>query len=282
MVTRYVGECPVCEGSYRLHNLRMVHHGYRRPGHGSIEGDCPGVGYAPWELSPDRTIQWVGMLQSQLELTEAFLGRLERGEVTKLNVEEYTGYSGRHRTYRTITLTPADGYTFQVEVRNRISRARGEIDMLTRDITRRQKRIDNWHEQPVRTEEEDLIRREQERAPARAAREQARSEKAEKRAATDAKNEARKQERLDLMNEYRAIFNALALDGTAEATKEAKAQWVKMQKRKSKKGYLDFREPELGIDQALVALGLAAPNPRPHGIWQYIYSNDLGWDPRAY
>lgn len=281
MVTRYIGECPICEGDYRLHKMLMVHHGYRRPGHGSIVGDCPGVDMQPWELSPDGTIWWVTGLRQQLVHTENFLDRLENGEVTELRVEEYAGGFGRGRDYKTITLTLADGYKFQVEVRNRISRARASIDSLTRDITRRQQRIDNWRQQPVRTEEEEMALKAQASAASRALRDEARAVRQAKRTALDAKQAERAQEKIDLLNEYRAIFNALALDGTPEALKEAKAQWIKMHKRKAKKGYLGFREPELGIDDALMALGLAAPNPRPYGIWQCVYSNDLGWDPRT-
>lgn len=42
-------ECQVCEGRQCLtKDGRMVHHGYRRPGYGSIEGDCYGVGHLPF------------------------------------------------------------------------------------------------------------------------------------------------------------------------------------------------------------------------------------------
>lgn len=220
MVTRYVGECPVCEGSYRLHKNRlhemlMVHHGYRRPGHGSIEGDCPGVNWSPWELSPEGTIEYVDkFLRPRLLIVQAWLDRATRGEVTELRVQEYDGWDnswdGRHRKYKLRILTPADGYEFTQHLRDKTREMQHEDESLVKEINRRELRIADWRERPVRTEEEDVARREQERAPARAAREQARTEKQAKRSALDAKQASREQERVDLMNEYRAIFNALA------------------------------------------------------------------------
>jgi hypothetical protein len=42
-------ECQICERVQALDSAgRMGHHGYRRPGWGFIEGDCPGVGHAPY------------------------------------------------------------------------------------------------------------------------------------------------------------------------------------------------------------------------------------------
>lgn len=43
LTTRYIGNCQICEGEQKLHDGRMVHHGYKRPGDGQIDGDCPGV-----------------------------------------------------------------------------------------------------------------------------------------------------------------------------------------------------------------------------------------------
>jgi len=47
--------CPVCFGTYALRAkagaMVVVLHGYRRPGTGELRGQCPGVGFAPWEVS---------------------------------------------------------------------------------------------------------------------------------------------------------------------------------------------------------------------------------------
>jgi hypothetical protein len=257
--------------------MQMVHHGYERPGHGYIEGDCYGVGWAPFELSPDGTIAYVERaLQPKLENHTNYLQRLQAGEITEVPVEVRLGF-GKTGTK---ILTPADGYDFSREIRMRIINTENMVRWLTRDIRERTQKVAQWQEHPVRTEEEVEQVRARMTDQRRSAIEVARAVKQARREAFGAKQSAREQERLDLMNEYRAIFNELALDGSPEAIKEAKAQWIKMFKRKGKKGYLRFGEPELGIDEALLTLGLAAPNPNPHGMWQYRYSNEHGWEPR--
>ena len=51
-VTRYVGNCQICERDQKLTvDMKMVHHGYLRPGDGEIHGDCPCVGAEPYEVS---------------------------------------------------------------------------------------------------------------------------------------------------------------------------------------------------------------------------------------
>lgn len=50
-VARYIGQCQVCEGDFKLLGGRLVHHGYKRPGYGEIVGDCPGVHEPPYEVS---------------------------------------------------------------------------------------------------------------------------------------------------------------------------------------------------------------------------------------
>jgi hypothetical protein len=58
-VTRYIGRCGVCEGDYKLLSGRLVHHGYRRPGHGYIVGDCFGVARLPYPAT-DALIEYRG------------------------------------------------------------------------------------------------------------------------------------------------------------------------------------------------------------------------------
>jgi len=48
-----VGTCAVCDKVQKLRNGRMVHHGYLRPGYGSIYGTCAGSKQPPYEVSPE-------------------------------------------------------------------------------------------------------------------------------------------------------------------------------------------------------------------------------------
>lgn len=45
--------CSGCFGAHAVTTHTLIgHHGYDRPGWGYIIGDCPGVGYEPWEVGP--------------------------------------------------------------------------------------------------------------------------------------------------------------------------------------------------------------------------------------
>lgn len=261
MVTRYVGTCPVCERYHRLHKMRnMVHHGYRRPGTGEIEGDCLGVGWPAWELSPDGTIHYLEQARKELRHHEDFLHRLESGQVHELTVEdgfERVGWGQRIPKYK--TLTTADGEKFERALDQKIRETAGRVDAWRRTVHYLVQKIPTWSEQPLITEEEEIRRRESapERVQAREAREAKRAEKLVKRQALDAKNRQRIDEKLALINEYRDLFNTLAFDPSYANKQAALHHWIKMHARKKKKGYLNFWETELGVDEALIALGLA-------------------------
>lgn len=248
----------------------MVLHGYERPGHGYVNGKCWGVGWQPWETSPDGTIAYVErMLQPLLDTTRERLARLEAG-VSEIAVEEYD-YVKRQPTFK--TLTPADGYEFKSAVRSKSKRLGVVIAQVTRDIEDRTERVRNWQRGQVQTEEEVVRKREKVTDQRRALLDQARQAKLEKRAALDAKQRAREQEREDLIREYRQIFEELAQDRSEQSKRLAREHWVKMNKRKSKKGYLHFYPSVLESDEALFVLGLA----RPSGRGSYIdYAYDSG------
>ena len=57
--TRLLGTCPVCEGTFKTREGRMVHHGYERPGDGMIHGDCFAVNRLAYELSCDATKEFL-------------------------------------------------------------------------------------------------------------------------------------------------------------------------------------------------------------------------------
>lgn len=286
--TRYVGKCGVCEGDFKLTHaskspavdspgFKLVHHGYKRPGDGEIHGDCYAVGMAPYEVSTEATEQYRKLVDNQLDNQQRHLERLESGEVTELR-KLISGAWARVPEYK--VLTPADGWEFKDELRSRIGSTKYRIQNLNREAARLESLIQNWVRRPVRTIEEEAEKMRAARDVRQGQLRAARDVRQAKRDAISQKNAEREQEKLDLMNEYREIFNRLAFDGGAAANKEASAHWVKMQKRKSKKSYLNFIEPDLDIDQTLMALGLAVPRRNPHGRWQYSYANDLGWEPR--
>ena len=101
IVTRYVGICQICESEHKLTTdafpslgifgeaHKVVHHGYRRPGHGSIEGDCAGVGEVPFEVSCEATRRYRGSVAAGRALQVLRLAALRDGEVTELVVRSW-------------------------------------------------------------------------------------------------------------------------------------------------------------------------------------------------
>jgi hypothetical protein len=291
-VTRYIGKCPVCERDQKLRvaqetrtgrplRASMVHHGYKRPGHGEIEGDCFGVDYPPYEISTVGTERYLEVITKGIDQNKQHLRHLQNDNPTLL--VEKNPYRGRHVRPEFEELTTADGYKYQDALKSRINATLRATRALEMERTRCERLIRDWTPQPVRTEEELEQVRVRMTETRRAALDEARAAKQAKREALDAKQRAREQEQLDLLAEYRQLFNELAFreDETA-ARKEAQAHWVKMQKRKRKKEYLNFYESWLEIPEALVKLDLAVlkePGANPADARSYVYANDLGWKP---
>jgi len=300
-VTRYIGQCPVCYGDWRLRRMNtrtwpdemlreklhlqpesewgLVHHGYQRPGIGFISGDCAGVGWPPWELSPNGNIAYVGALGREKLAAQEHLGRLRAGEVTQIVVKARGAWGAREHK----ALTPADGHKFDEALRSETINTENRIRWIAQDIDERLEAIRAWKPATLRTEQEEEQKRARVTEERRTVIEAARQAKRDKRAALDAKTAAREQEAADLLQEYRDIFNKLAFNAAEAAPgdltvfNQAVGHWRAMHKRMNKKGYLHFYESELGIDAALVALKLAAPSRHRQG--KCDYANDLGWDP---
>lgn len=70
--------CTGCFGAYAVERTsgNLVHHGYRRPGVGYIIGDCPGVGFEPWERGLGRVRL---VLTGQLDRSQRLVTALREG-----------------------------------------------------------------------------------------------------------------------------------------------------------------------------------------------------------
>lgn len=276
MATRYVGTCSVCEREQRVRKGLMVLHGYVRPGHGWIQGSCPGTGWPPYEISAAGTQNYRRMTEVSLRQQEDLLERDESGRTTSIEVE--VGKSA-WRAGEFKTLTAQDGPAFTRAVERRIAHTQYEIRKRLSEIERATQLIMRWQPATLTSFEEAQHREERSRAERTAERDAAKAARMAKRQALDAKRDAREQEKQALLNEYRQIFNELAFSAASPGILEtAKQHWIAMHRRKSKKAYLDFWESELGIDEALLALKLAMADTRRPG--RYHYANDLGWEPR--
>lgn len=252
-VTRFLGTCQICEQEQKLHMRGLVHHGFKRPGHGSIEGDCYGVHAVPYEVSCDLVKKYLVIVANEIVSSEARLVQLQTpGAVTTLF--RTNGYQSK-----TFTLGESDPITWRQEMERAIGDIKYKITCLKREVTRLEARITNWKLAPIRTVEEGQAEEKAAKDARAAVRNAARQIKADKVAATKARQSALQAERDAIMLDFKTKFLALAespkpLDRFAEAYNLA----TKM----SQKKYSFFYARELRIDDAFVLLGLATPDPR--------------------
>lgn len=282
LVTRYMGNCQICEKDFKLLDGRTVHHGFTRPGDGYIHGDCFGVHAEPYEVSTACLQLYLEGLRRGLTSAENRLIALTTGAVDELYVErtdkENPRIFGKPRPTKTVKLLRAE--TESMEWDEEIARARKrvqqELGMLDFEIARAERRIAAWSPKPIR--EFDELKRnpeEQEKKVARAAeREQKRAAKAVKEAATRAKQAALATKRQAIRDDFKAKFEALANSPENLNERRAVALKLAMELRKKKYDWMYNRLGELKCDDALIMLGLAKHVPWARGetrleYWRY-------------
>jgi hypothetical protein len=90
------GTCQCCFGAYETRQQKnggwaMVLHGYKRPGHGYIVGECRGNGYAPFEVSCEQTKVWLAELKTISAAQAQYLNDVKAGLVEKFLFSARTG-----------------------------------------------------------------------------------------------------------------------------------------------------------------------------------------------
>jgi hypothetical protein len=113
-VLRYAGQCQFCERSQKIDRHRnMVHHGYERPGTGWIEGDCPGVGFPPYQLSCGAIKLWLGQTEDWIVKSQEIIA--ER-EARKSNVTAYRAIPSKRwgREFGKWQISPPTDYKREV------------------------------------------------------------------------------------------------------------------------------------------------------------------------
>ncbi len=195
--TRFLGWCPVCERDIKVRDNRLVHHGYQRPGHGYIVGDCFGVGYEPYELSKTCCNDFLRFILSRIKMYADNLRVLESPNGPEyLYFEHYdieTRKYIRDRSGNTVTIKlthdAADAlaaqlpsyesrrYSWEDVLRTTITQMRSQLDSWDREGKRIEALIEAWRRQPLRTFEEEIQRQEQSKAERETARTVARDAK---------------------------------------------------------------------------------------------------------
>jgi hypothetical protein len=252
--TRFLGSCQICEAEQKLHGNKLVHHGYKRPGWGSIVGDCYGVHAAPYEVSCDLLVKYLPLVQDQLGNVKNYLSRIQSGQVTYLTEERRVGM-----VEYVVGVTAF--YAFTNAVFNLADKLSYQVRQLEAEVTRIQKRIAVWKLAPVRTIEERAAEEKAAKDVRAAERAAARQVRLDKAAATKAKQEALAAKREAIKQSFTNEFISLAACGNKVA---AKALYLEMNKKK----YSFFYAQELKLDEVFISLGLATR--RNDGWVQYL------------
>lgn len=128
---------------------RMVVHGYNRPGYGAIEGECPGHGEVPFELSCEVTKCIRNITERHIEGIRKRLQDAQTGRTKSLSIEVRTGRDQKsyQPTYEIIEIEPGwentdkSFYSFRTDTWD--TRLREHIAQLQRDERRQQHLLDD-------------------------------------------------------------------------------------------------------------------------------------------
>lgn len=176
-VTRYVGICQICEGEHKLttdafpslgifgQQHKVVHHGYKRPGHGSIEGDCAGVGEVPFEVSCEATKRYRDSVAAGRALQILRLAALRSGEVTELHVRSW-------QRGAPVEIIRVGDDMWPRELASKIREVEYEIGQADEEIKRLDAMVARWAPLPLRTVDEFETPKRDAKAAAKAKREQ--------------------------------------------------------------------------------------------------------------
>jgi hypothetical protein len=131
------GECQICQRRHILDSRgNLVLHGYQRPGHGYIVGDCFGVGHPPWEVSSDALATWIEQLKAQSGQLAQEADRTTK--LTTINVNR-----GSERNPKIVTLTK-DSPSFVGEIEKRVRALKQQSKWLADDATTATRRLKTW------------------------------------------------------------------------------------------------------------------------------------------
>lgn len=138
--SQVLGTCAICLNTQVVRNGVMVNHGYQRPGHGYIVGECFGVGYKPYEMSAEACVAYLPRLEGIKANSEAYLASLLAGAVTQ--------FTERKRNYRTnnwdTIVTRQGDQDFAGMLKAAIASTQQQISYVIKDIAVMQARITDW------------------------------------------------------------------------------------------------------------------------------------------
>lgn len=219
--TRYLGFCAICERDIKLHDGKLVHHGYKRPGDGCIHGDCFAVNCPPYEVTAEPLVRLVGHLMQALAQEEDRLEHLLSGKVTHFDETRIVGTWNPTMIKTSYSIYVTEWYMWQSEMNAKISNSKYEIRGIKTEIARLNKWIATWVKKPIRTLEEDVAQKKAAADVRAAEKEEKRAAKAAKEVAKKAKKEALQARREAILSD---IVNRAALIPAMSVEEQSKAR----------------------------------------------------------
>lgn len=133
------GTCGVCEFNVKMKpdEQVLVHHGYQRPGDGSIRGDCFGVNKPPHELSPLAATGWLALLRTRLKGLKGYLEQLRAGHVKQLSTSPLS-------TNATMGSIERGEPGWDRALNLEIDLTRSELAKVEKDEAKFSKKVANW------------------------------------------------------------------------------------------------------------------------------------------
>jgi len=138
------GTCAICEGNYKRDGVNIGHHGFQRPGDGMLHGSCFGVGFLPFELSPNACEAYIVELNKALKNAHEALENLPKSQTMTREDSKYDYALGRTIvTYVEITRA-VDSTEFERLLKSEIHRTERRIEALNYDIKVFTAKVANW------------------------------------------------------------------------------------------------------------------------------------------
>jgi len=183
--TRFLGFCPCCGGTYKVRDNKLVHHGYKRPGHGSIEGDCHGALRTPHELSDELAREFYaivcGWAKSSLKAAASV-------SVAEFLYCEKWNYDTKEYEFEKLVKAETGPRTWADELARKADKYKRQFRAENREVERLHELVFTWELKPLTSVEEEKAAKQNAQAARKAANA---NKKAEKVAAQVAKYQKR-------------------------------------------------------------------------------------------
>lgn len=158
--TDNTGTCPCCFGNFKLVPRTkegkdksmpgMVLHGYERPGIGYIDGNCPGMNWPPFELSPEGTQHALLRAESWLKAAKESLDRWSNPDnITEIHEIERSLIPGRQLSTKVYKKEETNPHDWDRLYRRQLADVKLNWDKADTQVKFLERKIASWTLQPL-------------------------------------------------------------------------------------------------------------------------------------